>query len=215
MSSNRNETRIERYTKKLGNAKTFPISVATVNFMFDENLGFVVRSAACFGAEAVHVIGSTPNKAVLKSKSGSTDHFVTIVQHQTPSDFLEWCRNNNVSVVSAELNDSAVELTDYHPTFDKHVCIVVGPYEAGFRGTSKVIAKPINTLTKPVAPTAPEKFTEEQPQLPDIGEFDSSQFVAKKTEAESTLKREIGERRAAKLGAVSRKMVRPMLRGAE
>jgi tRNA G18 (ribose-2'-O)-methylase SpoU len=131
VSSNRNETRIERYTKKLGNAKTFPISVATVNFMFDENLGFVVRSAACFGAEAVHVIGSTPNKAVLKSKSGSTDHFVTIVQHQTPSDFLEWCRNNNVSVVSAELNDSAVELTDYHPTFDKHVCIVVGHEETG------------------------------------------------------------------------------------
>jgi hypothetical protein len=92
---------------------------------------------------------------------------------------------------------------------------VVGPYEAGFRGTSKVIAKPINALTKPVAPTAPEKFTEEQPQLPDIGEFDSSQFVAKKTEAESTLKREIGERKAAKLGAVSRKATRPMLSGAQ
>lgn len=92
---------------------------------------------------------------------------------------------------------------------------VVTPYEAGFRGTGKWIVKPTNTLEKPVAPTAPEKFTEEQPQLPDIGEFDSSQFVAKKTEAESTLKREIGERKAAKLGAVSRKATRPMLSGAQ
>jgi hypothetical protein len=63
---------------------------------------------------------------------------------------------------------------------------------------------------KETAPVAPEI-----PTAPTIEEFDSSQFVAKKTEAESTLKREIGERRAAKLGAVSRKMVRPMLRGAE
>jgi hypothetical protein len=63
------------------------------------------------------------------------------------------------------------------------------------------------TETAPVAP--------EIPTAPTIEEFDSSQFVAKKTEAESTLKREIGERRAAKLGAVSRKATRPMLSGAQ
>lgn len=65
MATNRNETRRERYCKKLDNAKTFPISIATVNFMFDENLGFVVRSAACFGASAVHIIGSTDRKSVV------------------------------------------------------------------------------------------------------------------------------------------------------
>jgi hypothetical protein len=59
------------------------------------------------------------------------------------------------------------------------------------------------------APAAPEL-----PTAPTIEGFDSSQFAAKKTEAESTFKREVGERKAAKLGAVSRKMVRPMLRGA-
>ena len=63
---------------------------------------------------------------------------------------------------------------------------------------------------KEIAPTPPEI-----PTAPTIEEFDSSQFVAKKTEAESTLKREIGERRAAKLGAVSRKATRPMLSGAQ
>ena len=69
--------------------------------------------------------------------------------------------------------------------------------------------KPIPKFTG-TAPIAPEV-----PTAPTIEEFDSSQFVAKKTEAESTLKREIGERKAAKLGAVSRKATRPLLSGAQ
>lgn len=91
---------------------------------------------------------------------------------------------------------------------------VVTPFEAGFRGTGKWIVKPTNPLTAPVAPTTPEKFTEAQPEMPAIGEFDASQFEAKKTQAEQTLKREIGERKAARLGAVSRKATRPLLGGA-
>lgn len=63
---------------------------------------------------------------------------------------------------------------------------------------------------KETAPTPPEI-----PTAPAIEEFDSSQFEAKKAEAEGTFKREIGERRAAKLGAVSRKATRPMLSGAQ
>lgn len=91
---------------------------------------------------------------------------------------------------------------------------VVTPFDAGFSGTGKWIVKPTNPLKEPVAPVAPEKFTEAQPEFPAIGEFDASQFEAKKTQAEQTLKREIGERRAAKLGAVSRKATRPLLGGA-
>ena len=67
--------------------------------------------------------------------------------------------------------------------------------------------KPIPTFTEkapvlPVAPTAPI-----------IEEFDSSEFGTRKAEAESVFKREVGERRAAKLGAVSRKTTRPLLSG--
>lgn len=67
--------------------------------------------------------------------------------------------------------------------------------------------KEIPTFTD-TAPALPEV-----PTAPTIEEFDSSQFGAKKTEAESVFKREIGERRAAKIGAVSRKITRPMLQG--
>lgn len=91
---------------------------------------------------------------------------------------------------------------------------VVTPFEAGFSGTGKWIVKPLMTETEPVAPTSPGKFTEPMPEIPNIGDFDASQFEAKKSQAEQTLKREIGERRAAKLGAVSRKATRPLLGGA-
>ena len=69
------------------------------------------------------------------------------------------------------------------------------------------------------APKEIPKFTDTAPALPEvptaptIEEFDSSQFGAKKAEAESVFKREVGERRAAKIGAVSRKVTRPLLSG--
>jgi hypothetical protein len=79
----------------------------------------------------------------------------------------------------------------------------------------KVIGKPpTQFIPKPIP-----KFTETAPVLPEmptaptIEEFDSTQFGAKKAEAESVFKREVGERRAAKIGAVSRKVTRPLLSG--
>jgi hypothetical protein len=63
------------------------------------------------------------------------------------------------------------------------------------------------TETAPVAPKAPV--------APVVEEFDSGQFQAKRAEAEGTFKREVGERRAARIGAVSRKATRPLLSGAQ
>jgi hypothetical protein len=65
--------------------------------------------------------------------------------------------------------------------------------------------------------TPPGEFTEKAPTapttptMPELAEFDSSRFAARRGELESTFKREVGERRAARLGAVSRRATRPML----
>lgn len=70
------------------------------------------------------------------------------------------------------------------------------------------------------APRTIPKFAETAPVLPEaptaptIEAFNSSQFGAQKAEAESVFKREVSERRAAKIGAVSRKSTRPLLAGA-
>ena len=90
----------------------------------------------------------------------------------------------------------------YVPT-GKKIIKVIGPPPTQF------VPKPIPKFTE-TAPVAPDI-----PVSPTVEPFDSTQFEAKKTEAEGTFKREVGERRAAKIGAVSRKATRPLLSGAQ
>ena len=77
-------------------------------------------------------------------------------------------------------------------------------YEEGKLYKTRSAEKPGAAPVAPTAPTAPE----------DIEDFDATQFEEKKAAAEATFKREIGERKSAKLGAVSRKGTRPLLSGA-
>jgi hypothetical protein len=65
------------------------------------------------------------------------------------------------------------------------------------------------TVYDPIeAPKAPDV-----PLAPTIEDFDSAGFEARNKQLQSDFKREVGERRAAKLGAVSRKVTRPLLSG--
>lgn len=81
-------------------------------------------------------------------------------------------------------------------------------YKLDGRNISKLRSAPAPFTEKaPTAPTAPE--------APVIEEFDAAPFEQKKTEAEQTFKRETNERKAARLGAVSRKGTRPLLSGAK
>ncbi len=130
----RNETRRERYVNKSKNAKKFPISLATINFIHDENLGYLIRAAACFGAQRIYTIGHVPPRSVLMPTSGSLVDFVDVVQFQTPHDFLEHVRKTNAKLVSAELCDGAVSLFDYQfcPTLE--YVIVLGNEETGIPG---------------------------------------------------------------------------------
>jgi hypothetical protein len=69
-------------------------------------------------------------------------------------------------------------------------------------------------------PKAIPKFTEAAPVAPDIpvapdvGSFDQTAFDEKRKEAEGSFKREVGERKSARISAVSRKSARPLLSGA-
>ena len=127
----RDKTRRERYDKKKRNAKTYPISIATVNFMHDGNLGYLIRSAACFGAECVHVIGSVPDKGVLNPSSGTLCDYVEIKQYGTPAAFLGYARENDYNLISAEINDEATPINRYNFDFRKHTCVILGHEESG------------------------------------------------------------------------------------
>jgi hypothetical protein len=82
-------------------------------------------------------------------------------------------------------------------------------YETKSEPFTYYIPKEIPKFTQ-TAPTPPAT-----PMAPTVEPFESGQFAAKKEEVEGTFKRELGERRAAKLGAVSRRATRPLLTGTQ
>jgi hypothetical protein len=68
--------------------------------------------------------------------------------------------------------------------------------------------KPIPEFTDR-APSAPSA-----PSPPTIEPFDTSEFDQNRTQAQSTYQREVGERRGARMNAVSRRSARPLMQGA-
>ena len=128
---NREETRRHRYDKKFQNAKKYPISLCAINFRVDDNLGYLVRSAACFGAERLYVVGHVPERSRIKSSSGSLIDYVEIIQFSTPSEFLAHTTKEKAYLIAAELVEEARPLSTYSFAFNRPVCLVVGNEQSG------------------------------------------------------------------------------------
>jgi len=127
----REETRRQRYDSKLKTAKKYPISLCAINFRVDDNLGYLVRSAACFGAERLYVVGHVPERSRIKASSGSLIDYVEIVSFATPRDFVDHTKSERIQIITAELVEGARSLSSYTFNFDSHVCLVVGNEESG------------------------------------------------------------------------------------
>ena len=127
----REETRRQRYDNKLKTAKKYPISLCAINFRVDDNLGYLIRSAACFGAERLYVVGYVPERSRIKAASGSLVDYVEIVSFATPQDFLAHAKSEGITIVAAELVEQARSLASYTFNFDSHLCLVVGNEESG------------------------------------------------------------------------------------
>ena len=127
----REETRKQRYDSKLKIAKKYPISLCAINFRVDDNLGYLVRSAACFGAERLYVIGHVPERSRIKASSGSLTDYVEIIQFSRPSEFLTQMELEGIKVISAELVEGARPLSSYTFDFSRPVCLVVGNEQTG------------------------------------------------------------------------------------
>jgi tRNA G18 (ribose-2'-O)-methylase SpoU len=127
----RESTRRQRYNKKKSGVQNLPLSFATINFAMEENIAFVTRAAACFGARNIFVIGTIPKYAPLKSRSGSTNHLVNFLQFSNPSEFVAYAKQENLKLVSIELCDGAVSLFDYKFSKQENTCLIVGHETSG------------------------------------------------------------------------------------
>ena len=130
----RSKTRIERYTEKLNQSQKIPISVGCINFTHDGNLAFLIRSAVCFGAQDIHIVGSVPPRSELHPRSGSTYDLINIISHKTPGHFIEWTLKENVKIVAAELCEKSLKLRKYRFNFEQQVCIFTGHETSGVPG---------------------------------------------------------------------------------
>ena len=104
----RDKTRRERYDKKKTTAITFPIDIVCINFQHDGNLGYLIRSAACFGASRVHVIGTVPPRSILDPLSGSLYDYVKIKQHSSPMAFLDYVRDKEIGPVALVVGNEEI-----------------------------------------------------------------------------------------------------------
>lgn len=129
--NNRDKTRRQRYNDKMDTCIRLPLSIATINFDFDENLAFAIRSAACYGALNIFVIGRIPPTGALRAKSGTLVDFVNLKSFANPSEFLQYCRDDGIDIISAELSDDSHSLFDFNFNFTKRSVIVLGHETTG------------------------------------------------------------------------------------
>ena len=126
MRLNRSKTRRQRYSEKINNAVFLPLELCTVNFQSDQNLGYLVRAAACFGAKKINVIGSIPSKKELNIFSGTLCDYVEIEGFKNPSKYLEYIENKGGYVIAAEISDSSEPITGFDFSNCGNIHLVVG-----------------------------------------------------------------------------------------
>jgi len=127
----REETRRQRYNRKKGKAQALPVSFTTICFDFDDNLAFLIRTAACYGFSHINVIGSVSPRSYLNPRSGSLYDYVDIRQFPNPFDFLQSVRGTKTALVSADISDDAESLYEYQFDFSRHTSIVLGNETSG------------------------------------------------------------------------------------
>lgn len=126
----RSETRKQRYNKKQKTASIYPIEVVCPNFMCEDNIAYIIRSAACFGVSVVNVIGSLPSYDRLRACSGSTHEFVKVNTFSNPGEFLDYTEENTIQIISCELDNDSKSIYGYRFP-ESRICLAIGHESLG------------------------------------------------------------------------------------
>ena len=126
MHTKRSKTRRQRYSEKLKEAVFLPLELCTVNFQSDQNLGYLIRAAACFGVKKINVIGSIPPRKELNIFSGTLYDYVKIEGFRNPSKYLSYTENKGGQIISAEISNSSKPITSFDFSSYSNIHLVVG-----------------------------------------------------------------------------------------
>lgn len=125
------KTRRERYNLKKRDSENLNLSIATISFSVNDNLAFMIRSAACFGVKNIYVIGSIPPRSSLNAKSGSLYDYVNLKSFSRPSDFLRFSRERNFDLYSLDLTDRSNSIYENTFSAENHSVMVFGHETTG------------------------------------------------------------------------------------
>lgn len=109
MNNQRVALQVDQYLKT---KKTFPFVVILDHLRSAENVGSIIRTSECFGAEQVVFCGYTPdqtNQQVKKVSMGAQD-FIQCVHYKTLHQAITHFKNLNFQIIGVELADEAKKI---------------------------------------------------------------------------------------------------------
>lgn len=92
--------------------KPLPYAVLAHNLRSAFNVGSIFRGADCFGLEAVHLSGYTPdvNHPMLKSAARGTEKWIPWKRWESPAECIEAHRQNGYSIIALETCEDAAPI---------------------------------------------------------------------------------------------------------
>ncbi len=90
----------------------FPLVIILDNLRSAENVGSIIRTAECFGAEQVVFCGYTPDSthAQVRKVSMGTEDFIQTQQFQNTTEAISHFKKLNYQVIGVELSDTAKKI---------------------------------------------------------------------------------------------------------
>jgi len=122
---------IKRYDVSPEQKSKFPVVVILDNLRSAFNVGSIIRSSECLGAEKVYLCGTTPglnNKKMVDTAMGTTD-FIELESCASTEEAIVRLQKEGYQVCAIELVSNAISLNDFTPL--KKVAIVLGNESLG------------------------------------------------------------------------------------
>lgn len=137
----REKTRMQRYQEKVqsGVTKTLPLHIGCINFGKEPNVAHAYRTAACFGAKELNLVGSCHlDHSVMRAVSGTTTGLTPLRQHANAAEFVEFSRENNLKIIALEMPEESFGLKvsnfyeyEFNFSFEQNYIIITGGESIG------------------------------------------------------------------------------------
>lgn len=111
--------------------QSIPYAVLLHNLRSAFNVGSIIRTVDCFGLEAIHLSGYTPDlqHTMLKSAARGTERWIPSTRWESPLDCIQSYRQNGYEIIALETGEKTVPLPQVE--WPRKALILLGNEELG------------------------------------------------------------------------------------